>query len=396
VRPTSWSAHSNTMARLLEENRDEFSQLAAEQAALRRVATLVAHSAPAEKVFTAVAEEVGRLMGADVTHLIRREPDATATVLAGWSTHADHMTVGTRLALGGDSTWTAVARTQRVARRDSYEGAAGPIAAGLRQLGIRSSVTAPIFVARQLWGAIAVSSRDEPVPPGTEPRLENFAELVGTAVANAEARTQLLASRARIVAAGDQARRRIERDLHDGMQQRLVSLGLDLRVAQTMLPPELSEPRAQLDRIADELDMAIEELREISRGIHPAILSEGGLAPALRTLARRSALPVKLNVQAPVRPPEPVEVAAYYVVSEAITNAVKHAHASVVHVDVEQRDGMLALAVRDDGVGGADPQKGSGLIGLRDRIEALGGTIAIDSPTGQGTSIAAELPVPSL
>jgi signal transduction histidine kinase len=379
----------------LEPSRDELAQLVAEQAALRRVATLVAQSVPAEQVFTAVVEEVSRLFSAEVTHLVRREPDGTTTVLAGWSAHGDHMAVGTRLALEGESTWATVARTQRVARMDSYDDASGPIAAGLRDLGIRSSVSAPIFVQGQLWGAVTVSSREEPVPAGTESWLESFAELVATAVGNAETHTQLLASRARIVAASDATRRRIERDLHDGMQQRLVSIGLEVRAAQAVLASELTETRTQLGRIAAELDAAIDDLREISRGIHPAILSEGGLGPALRTLGRRSAIPVELEMPALARMPEPVEVAAYYAVSEALANAIKHAHASAVHVHVQQDDGTLELAVRDDGIGGADPANGSGLIGLLDRIEALGGNIVISSPSGQGTSVAARLPLPA-
>jgi signal transduction histidine kinase len=206
-------------------------------------------------------------------------------------------------------------------------------------------------------------------------------------------RKELAASRARVVAAGDQARRRIERDLHDGTQQRLVSLVLDLRAAEAAAPPELAELKGQLGRIADGLTGALDELRELSRGIHPAILSEGGLRPALKALARRSALPVELEVDVQARLPEPVEVAAYYVVSEALANAAKHAHASVAHVQARARDGRLHLSVSDDGVGGAAPGLGSGLVGLADRVEALDGSIRIDSPAGQGTSLQVDLPV---
>ena len=208
-----------------------------------------------------------------------------------------------------------------------------------------------------------------------------------------QSREELAASRARIVAAGDQARRRIERDLHDGTQQRLVSLVLDLRTAEAAVPPERPELRAQLARVADGLTGALEELRELSRGIHPAILSEGGLAPALKALARRSAVPVELEVDVQARLPEPVEVAAYYVISEALANAAKHAHASVAQVEAEARDGLLHLSVRDDGVGGAAPGGGSGLVGLADRVEALGGTIEVHSPAGQGTSLQIDLPI---
>jgi signal transduction histidine kinase len=208
-----------------------------------------------------------------------------------------------------------------------------------------------------------------------------------------QSREELAASRVRIVAAADQARRRIERDLHDGTQQRLVSLVLNLRAAEAGVPPERAELRAQLDRVANGLAGALEELRELSRGIHPAILSEGGLGPALKALARRSAVPVELEVDVRVRLPEPVEVAAYYVVSEALANAAKYADASVAYVEAQARDGALHLSVRDDGVGGAAAGRGSGLIGLADRVEALGGSIRVDSPAGQGTSLQVDLPI---
>jgi signal transduction histidine kinase len=208
-----------------------------------------------------------------------------------------------------------------------------------------------------------------------------------------QSQEELAASRARIVAAGDQARRRIERDLHDGTQQRLVSLVLDLRAAEAAVPPDEPELRAQLARVADGLAGALEELRELSRGIHPAILTEGGLGPALKALARRSAVPVELAVDVRGRLPERVEVAAYYVVSEALTNAAKHAEASVAEVEAQARDGLLHLSVRDDGVGGAAPGGGSGLVGLADRVEALGGTIRVHSPAGQGTRLQIDLPI---
>jgi signal transduction histidine kinase len=208
-------------------------------------------------------------------------------------------------------------------------------------------------------------------------------------------REELAASRARVVAAGDQARRRIERDLHDGTQQRLVSLVLDLRAAEAAVPPERPELRAQVGRVADGLTGALEELRELSRGIHPAILSEGGLAPALKALARRSPVPVELTVDVKTRLPEPVEVAAYFVVSEALANAAKHAHASVAEVEARARDGLLHLSVNDDGVGGAAPGGGSGLVGLADRVEALGGTIEVHSPAGRGTRLRIDLPIQS-
>ena len=242
-----------------------------------------------------------------------------------------------------------------------------------------------------------VSTREEPLPADSEARLARFTELVATAIANAESQVQLTASRARIVAAADQARRRIERDLHDGAQQRLVSLALQLRAVQAAVPPEAIELAAQFDGLVDEVTSALDELRELARGIHPAVLAEGGLRPALKGLARRSAVPVELDVRVDGRLPEQIEIAAYYVVSEALTNAAKHAHASVVHVEavtVEgDGDGVLRVRVRDDGRGGTHFAGGSGLVGLKDRVEALGGTIKIESPPGRGTALHATVPI---
>jgi signal transduction histidine kinase len=287
----------------------------------------------------------------------------------------------------------SVLRTGRSARVDDYSGGSGPVVDLIRRAGIRSSVASPILVEGHVWGVIVVSTRREPLSADTEQRMVDFTEIVATAIANAESRAELAASRARIVAASDETRRRLERDLHDGIQQRLVSLALTLRTAQATTPPELRELQARLSQVAEGLAGVLEELQEISRGIHPAILSEGGLEPALKTLARRSAVPVALAVHADRRLPAQVEVAAYYVVSEALTNAAKHANASVAHVEVEASDGVLQLSIRDDGEGGADPARGSGLIGLTDRVEALGGTIEVVSPHGEGTSLVVTLPV---
>jgi signal transduction histidine kinase len=284
-------------------------------------------------------------------------------------------------------------RTCRPARCDNYSQAPGEYADAVRRLGLRSSVAVPIVVEGRLWGAIAVGSRHGRFPADTEQRMAGFTELIGTAMANADSRAQLTASRARIVTAGDDARRRIERDLHDGTQQRLLALGLALRLAQSAVPADLPQLQRQIGRVGDELTVASEELRELARGIHPAILSHGGLGPALRTLARRAALPVELDVRTETRPADPIEVAAYYVVSEALTNTTKHARASCARVTFEQRDGLMHLSIYDDGVGGADPAGGSGLIGLRDRVQALGGSIEFKSPPGEGTAIVVELPL---
>jgi signal transduction histidine kinase len=240
---------------------------------------------------------------------------------------------------------------------------------------------------------MSVGSRVEPLPLGTEARLADFTELLGIALANAEARAALTASRARIVAAADTARRRIERDLHDGAQQRLVSLALQLRAAQAAAPAEASELAQRLEGAVTEVTGALEELHEIAHGIHPAILTEAGLRPALRALARRSTVPVSLDIHVTGRLPEPVEVAAYYVVAEALTNAAKHAQASVVRVEAAVIDGDLRVSVQDDGLGGADPASGSGLVGLTDRVEALGGKLTLHSPPGGGTTLRIDLPL---
>jgi signal transduction histidine kinase len=264
----------------------------------------------------------------------------------------------------------------------------------MRNHGIRSSVGAPIVVEGRVWGVMIASRHQaEPFPDNTESRILGFTELVATAISNAASREQLAASRARVVATADQTRRQIERDLHDEIQQRLVTLTLHLQALKDSVPSDPPELLAQLSHVDEELRALLSDLREIARGVHPAILSEGGLAHALKALARRSTLPVKLDLGAMGRLRQPVEVAAYYVVSEALANATKHANASVAHVDLEVRDGALRLAIGDDGVGGADPARGAGLLGLTDRVEALGGTIAVTSPPGAGTSMVVELPL---
>jgi signal transduction histidine kinase len=380
----------------LETSRDELARLLAEQAALRRVATLVARGIDPAEVFSAVAEEVRRLLGADNAGIVRYVPDGTAVVISG-AGDEDLVTwpAGTRLELRDYLAPAVVGRTGRSARadEDAWSGETDPAADGLRERGIRSVVASPIVVDGRLWGAVGALTRREPFPSDAADRLTDFTELVATAVANAQSRTELAASRARIVAAADQTRRRIERDLHDGTQQRLVSLGLELRLAQGTVPAELTGLESEIGRVADELNGVVEDLREIARGIHPAILSEGGLGPALRTLGRRAAIAVELDVAALGRLPEPVEVAAYYVISEALTNATKHAHASGVEVSAEVSGSTLRVCVRDDGAGGADPLEGSGLVGLKDRIEALGGTFSVHSPAGGGTTVTCELPV---
>jgi signal transduction histidine kinase len=383
------TAIANAQARL------ELRGFAEEQAALRRVATLVARAAPPEEVFAAVTAEAGRLLSADLTALNRYDSDGKETALGSWSsTGALPVPVGDRAGIGGRKVTTLVFRTGRPARIDDYADSTGSIDDVARGVGIRASVGVPINVAGRLWGVMIVASRGAVPPADTETRLTGFTELVATALANAEAESALTASRARIVAAADTARRRIERDLHDGAQQRLVSLALRLRsTVWAAGPREADELRAQLDGVAAELTDVLDELREIARGLHPAALAGGGLRAALKTLARRSAVPVRLDIRVDGQLPEPVELAAYYAVAEALTNTAKHASASVVEVEAECGDGVLHVRVRDDGRGGADVTGGSGLVGLTDRMEALGGRLTLASPPGAGTTVDIELPI---
>jgi GAF domain-containing protein len=375
--------------------RVELRGFAEEQAALRRVATLVARGAPPEEVFAAVAEEVGRLLGTDFTVMSRYDPDGAATVVGVWARtgSARVLAVGLRMDIGGRNVHTLVFRTGRPERIDDYAGASGDTADAERDSGFRSAVGVPISVEDRLWGVMSVAStREEPLSADIEGRLAAFTELIVTALVNAEAQAALNASRARIVAAADQTRRRIERNLHDGAQQRLVSLALHLRETQAAAPGA-GELAGRLEGAVTEVTEVLDELREIARGIHPAILTEGGLPPALRALARRSAVPVSLDIKVAERLPEPVETAAYYAISEALTNTAKHAHASAAAVEVAARDGGLRICVRDDGRGGADFAGGSGLAGIKDRMEALGGRIWLHSQPGTGTAMYIVMPL---
>jgi signal transduction histidine kinase len=386
---------AEALARDIRAAEEQTRRIADEQAALRRVATLVARAEPAAAVFAAVTEEAGRLLSADITIMNRYESDGEATVVGAWSATGDLITtVGSRLPLDGRNATTLVFQTRRPARLDQYGKDAGAAPAPFIAAGMRSSVGAPITVQGRLWGVmIGASARKKPLAAGTEERLAGFTELVATAIANAEAQAALTASRARIVATADKTRRRIERNLHDGAQQRLVSLALELKTVQAAVPSGEGELAARLDHMATELSGVLDELREIARGIHPAVLAEGGLRPALKALAGRAGVPVELDVRTEQRLPEQIEVAAFYTVSEALTNAAKHSRAAVVHVRAEVIDGSLHVTVSDNGVGGADPSTGSGLVGLSDRVEALGGTIVLTSPPGEGTSLALRLPI---
>jgi signal transduction histidine kinase len=375
------------------ESHAALTRLAQEQTALRRVATLAAQGVPPVEIFSAVSDEVTGLFGAQAG-VLRFEHEGPAVVFVGVSKAMD-LPVGSRWEFQPGMASAEVYRTGRSARVDAmdWSSAGGLVGRAARRLGIVSNVGSPIVVEGRLWGAMIVVSTDEPLPAGLEGRLEKFTELLAAALANAESRSELAASRRRIVTASDEARRRIERDLHDGTQQRLVALQLVARAAETEVGPDQGELRGHLSHIAAGLADAVAELQEFSRGIHPAILSEHGLGPALRALARRCAVPVDLDVTTNARCPEPVEIAAYYVASEALANAMKHAQAAYIEISLAARNGRLLLSISDDGIGGADPASGSGLAGLSDRVEALGGSIRLRSPAGAGTEITVHLPL---
>jgi signal transduction histidine kinase len=380
----------------LQASRDSLSVLATQQAALRRVATLVARGVNPAEVFSAVAEEMARCLNVQNAEVHRFEADCPGSVVVACYAESGvpHIPLGERRTLEGENVSGKVWSTGRPARMDGYERAPGSIAARMRELGIRSRVGTPITVDERVWGmAVVGSSRPEPLPADTEVRIAEFAELLATAITAAATRDELIKSRGRIVAAADETRRRLERNLHDGAQQRAVSLGLQLRMAQNLVPTELGELTEQLSEIGSAVTGLSDELREISHGLHPAALATAGLGPAIKSLARRSTLPVTLDIAAPRRLPETVEVAAYYVVAEALTNAAKHAQASEVIVRINADAGILNLMVRDNGIGGADFGKGSGLIGLKDRVEALAGQLAMSSPAGDGTSLSATIPL---
>jgi len=370
----------------------EVGQLAQEQRALRRVATLVASEATPERVFMAVSEECARVLEVNASAVFRYEGDDTATIVGRHSREAnDAFGIGMRLPATEDSGIGQVLRTGAPARISDYTTRGGEVAETIRQVGYQSTVSAPIVVAGILWGAVGIASV-EPLPAGTEARLGAFCELVSLAVASAQAREDLRTSRARIVNAGDEQRRKLERNLHDGAQQRLVSLALQLRVAKAQIGADPEAAVRSLEGAARELDLALEELRELARGLHPGALTEHGLGTALEALGTR--LPITVEVDAPdERLPAAVEATAYYIVSESLTNVAKHAQASSANVVIARDDEVVRFEITDDGRGGADPSAGTGILGLRDRAEAAGGTLFVVSPPGKGTVVTATLPI---
>lgn len=374
------------------EARAEAARLADEQAALQRVATLVAHGASAGAVFDAVAEETGRLFGATTVDLCRFTPGGVVLTISGWSLRGVDAPTRTRLPIGGGSVDAIVRRTARPGRCEMREGKEGSVAANLRSLGLRSEVGAPVLVEGKVWGVLIAGSDDvEPLPTGAEYRLSGFAELIATAVANSDSRDQLAASRARVLAAADEARRHVVRDLHDGAQQRLVHTIVTLKLTQRALSEGRGDVEALLGEALWSAERATAEVRELAHGILPAVLSHRGLRAGIDALVSRLDVPVDVDVLTE-RLPGDIEASAYFIVAEALTNVVKHAQATRATVRATLDDGVLTLEVNDDGVGGADPA-GHGLMGVYDRIDALGGMLRVESVLGAGTTLIARVPL---
>jgi PAS domain S-box-containing protein len=376
------------------EARAEVERLAGEQAALRRVATLVAEGASPSAVLDAVAAEMERALGADAAMLLRYEPDEEVTVVARRVPNQLTLPPGTRVSHEGENVSSMVRRTGRPARIGDYQRARGPIADLARTVewNLRSAVGAPIVVDGRLWGVIVASWGGEWSPPGdTEERMAKFAQMLGTAIANADSRDQLISSRARLLTAGDEARRRVVRDLHDGAQQRLVHTIVTLKLAQRAFRDEDGKAESLLSEALEQAEQGNRELRELAHGILPAVLTRGGLRAGVDAVVARLNVPVRVDVPAERLPAE-IEASAYFIVAEALTNVVKHSYAGRAEVTASLEDGMLRIEVRDNGAGGADPG-GHGLVGMRDRVTTLGGRLEIESPAGGGTLVAAALPL---
>jgi len=369
-------------------------ELVREHAALRRVATLVAQAPTPEDVFAAVTEETGVLLGAQRATLLRVVSPEWAEVVASWSDGtAPPVPVGHRGVLDGRGIVGKMLHTARPVRMEDFDAVGGTVAELMRELGIRAGAGGPIILSGRVWGAVtAVWPAGAAMPVGAEDRVAAFAELVSYAIENAETRDELAASRARLVEAADEARQRIERDLHDGAQQLLVAAALELTMLDQVLERDPGRAKASLARAREHLAGGLGELRDLARGIHPAVLTERGLEAAVAALVQRAPLPVTLRVAVPERPDPSIEAAAYFLISEALTNVAKYAQAGAVTVDLRYERGILVVTIADDGVGGADPSRGSGLRGLFDRVEAIGGQIDITSAPGRGTRLCARMP----
>jgi signal transduction histidine kinase len=374
------------------EARDERQRLAEEQAALRRVATLVAGAAAPPVVFTAVVDEVSRLLGAAQVGLMRAEREDEVTIVAMRGRQAEHVAVGSRIPLDGESATAAVVRTGRSARTEFRGLGSGTIAEIARRSNVAVAVAAPVVVEGRVWGAITASweGREQP-PEDAEERLAEFAELLDTAIGNAHGRDELKASRARVLTTADETRRRVVRDLHDGAQQRLVHAIVTLKLAQRAFDADPEQAKALLADALHHAEQGNAELRDLAHGILPAALTRGGLRAGVATLAERVDLPIAVNVTSTRMAPE-IEANAYFIVAEALTNVVKHSHATRAEISAAVRDDTLVVEIRDDGAGGGDPD-GRGLLGIADRAAALGGQLRLESPPGAGTVVSAELPL---
>jgi signal transduction histidine kinase len=389
--PRSTEPRLDAFARLVtaavggSQARTELKALADEQAALRRVAESVARGAVPEEVFVAVTVEASALLG-DLPVALMIYDDSGARVVATCNSPAP---VGLHVPLSAGTAVEELFRTGRPAHVDTYE--LTPLAELTRELGITSTTATPIAVEGRVRAALVASTPGPPLPAGTGARLAQFADLVAVAIANAEMNAKLVASRARVLATGDEARRRLQRDVHDGAQQRLVHAVIALKLARGTV--EAGSPAAGfVDEALANVERASSELRDIVRGILPTSLTHGGLRVGLESLVSDLVLPVDVRFTAP-RLPAATETTAYFVVAEALTNAVKHSGARNVRLDVDLEGGTLVIEVRDDGVGGADPARGTGLTGLVDRVDAAGGVLAITSPAGGGTALRVALPV---
>jgi signal transduction histidine kinase len=374
---------------------DDFRRIAEEQAALRRVATLVAQGAAPAAVFDAVAEEVKQLLAADSVDLIRYEVGGEVTIVAQRGLPVPRVSAGVGISDASESLTARVRRTGRPARNENDEIGQSEPAEPAGTVGTRVAVGAPIVVEGALWGLIAASWSDEQSPPfDTEDRMAQFAQLIDTAIANADSRDQLMGSRARLVTEADEARRRVVRDLHDGAQQRLVHAVITLQLAERALRANDGKAESLIGQALEHARQGQAELRELSRGILPSVLTDGGLHAAVHSLVARLDLPADVDIPLKRFPAE-IEASAYFIVAEALTNVVKHSYATHSEVRATVRDGTLHVTVRDDGTGGADAG-GHGLVGMNDRITALGGTFGLDSRSGGGTSVTASLPLPTV
>ena len=370
----------------------EVSLLAQEQRALRRVATLVAAEAPPERVFNAVSEECARVLEVRASAVFRYEGDDTATIVGRYGRDGvEAYPLGERLPATENSTIGRVLFSGAPARIDDWSALTGDMATRMKSIGYKSTVAAPISVAGILWGTVVVAS-EQTLPPESEARLGAFCELVSLAVASAQAKADLQSSRRRLVSAGDEERRRLERNLHDGAQQRLVALALTLRLARTKIRNAPDGAEAMIDEASQQLEQALDELRELARGLHPAILTVRGLSHALPALAAGLSIPIELEVGEERYDPS-LEAAVYFITAEALTNVAKHAKASCARVVVSRGESTLRLEITDDGCGGADPASGSGILGLHDRASAIGGLLSVISSPGRGTVVSATLPL---